>query len=95
MQTETKRRAKARLRRIGGQVAGIERMVEEDRYCVDVLLQIAAVRAALDKVGKVILESHVETCVTRALSSGNRRERDQKIAELMDVFSRYAHIGSR
>ena len=49
MQTETKRRAKARLRRIAGQVAGIERMIDEDRYCVDVLLQIAAVRGAMDK----------------------------------------------
>jgi DNA-binding FrmR family transcriptional regulator len=95
MQEETKRRAKGRLRRIAGQVAGIERMIDEDRYCVDVLLQVAAVRAALDKVGKVVLESHVETCVANALASGDRGERDQKISELMDVFSRYAHIRSR
>jgi DNA-binding FrmR family transcriptional regulator len=95
MQAETKQRAGGRLRRIAGQVAGIERMIDEDRYCVDVLLQIAAVRAALDKVGKLVLESHVETCVATALASGNRKERDQKIAELMDVFSRYAHIRSR
>jgi DNA-binding FrmR family transcriptional regulator len=95
MKAETKQRAEGRLRRIAGQVAGIERMIDEDRYCVDVLLQIAAVRAALDKVGKVLLESHVETCVATALASGKRKERDQKIAELMDVFSRYAHIRSR
>lgn len=95
MRAETKKKARARLGRIAGQVGGIERMIEEDRYCVDVLLQIAAVRAALDKLGKVILESHIQTCVADALASGKRKERDQKIAELMEVFSRYAHIGSR
>jgi DNA-binding FrmR family transcriptional regulator len=94
MQSETKRKARARLRRIAGQVAGIERMIDDDRYCVDVLLQIAAVRAALDKVGKVVLESHVETCVATALASGKRKEREQKISELMEIFSRYAHIRS-
>ena len=95
MDADTKQRVSTRLRRIAGQVAGIERMVAEDRYCVDVLLQVAAVRAALDKVGKVVLESHVETCVADALTSGRPRERKQKIAELMEVFSRYAQIRSR
>ena len=95
MDADTKQRVSKRLRRIAGQVAGIERMVIEDRYCVDVLLQVAAVRAALDQVGKVVLESHVETCVADALASGRPRERKQKIAELMEVFSRYAHIRSR
>ncbi len=95
MDADTKQRVSKRLRRIAGQVTGIERMVHEDRYCVDVLLQLAAVRAALDKVGKVVLESHVETCVADALASGRPRERKQKIAELMEVFSRYAHIRSR
>jgi len=95
MDADTKRRVSTRLRRIAGQVAGIERMVAEDRYCVDVLLQVAAVRAALDQVGKVVLESHVETCVADALASGRPRERKQKIAELMEVFSRYAHIRAR
>ncbi len=95
MDADTKQRVSTRLRRIAGQVAGIERMVHEERYCVDVLLQVAAVRAALDKVGKVVLESHVETCVADALTSGRPRERKQKIAELMEVFSRYAQIRSR
>ncbi len=95
MQEEVQTRASGRLRRIGGQVAGIERMIREDRYCVDVLLQIAAVRAALDQVGKLVLESHVETCVASALASGDAEERAQKISELMQVFSRYAHIRSR
>jgi DNA-binding FrmR family transcriptional regulator len=92
MQAETKQKAARRLRRIAGQVAGIERMIEADRYCVDVLLQLAAVRSALDQVGKLVLEQHVETCVADALASGNRRQRNEKIGELMQVFTRYAHI---
>jgi DNA-binding FrmR family transcriptional regulator len=84
-----------RIRRIAGQVAGIERMIEEDRYCVDVLLQVAAARAALDGVGKLILRSHVETCVSEALVSGRSRERAEKIDELMEVFSKFSNVGSR
>ena len=95
MDPGTKKQVGTRLRRIAGQVAGIERMVDEERYCVDVLLQLAAVRAALDQVGKAVLQSHVETCVTDALSSGRPGERKQKIGELMEVFSRYAHIRTR
>lgn len=95
MDDATKSKAGARLRRIGGQIAGIERMIEQDRYCVDVLLQIAAVRGALDQVGRLVLESHVRTCVSEALASGKSGEREEKIAELMEVFSRYAHIRPR
>jgi DNA-binding FrmR family transcriptional regulator len=92
---EATRQARARLRRIAGQVNGIERMIDEERYCVDVLLQIAAVQAALDRVGKIVLRSHVETCVASALASGNPREGRKKIDELMEVFSRFGHIRSR
>lgn len=84
-----------RIKRVAGQVAGIERMLAEDRYCVDVLLQIAAVRAALDGVGKLILRSHVETCVADALVSGRPKERAEKIDEIMDVFSKFANVGGR
>ena len=70
-------------------------MVDEDRYCVDILMQIAAVRGALDKVGKLLLEGHVETCVTHAIESGRPKEREEKLAELIEVFSRFAHIGGR
>ena len=63
MNEDTKHKVEARLKRVAGQVAGIQRMVDEDRYCVDVLLQISAARAALHKVGKVMLQSHIETCV--------------------------------
>lgn len=95
MEPETQEQARRRIRRIAGQVAGIERMIEEDRYCVDILLQVAAVRAALDGVGKVVLRSHVETCVSDALASGRPKQRREKIAELMEVFAKFAHIGGR
>ena len=76
----------ARLKRITGQVSGIQRMVDEDRYCVDVLLQVAAAEAALDRVGHLVLGSHIETCVSSALESGNPRDRKKKMDELLEVF---------
>jgi DNA-binding FrmR family transcriptional regulator len=95
MKPDTVDKAQNRLKRIAGQVAGIQRMIDDERYCVDVLLQIAAVQAALDRVGKIVLESHVETCVADALDSGSRRERRQKVEELMEVFSRFGQIRAR
>lgn len=95
MNLETREETQTRIRRIAGQVAGVQRMVEEDRYCVDVLLQVAAVRAALDGVGKLILRSHVETCVADALAAGRPKERKGKIDEIMNVFSKFANVGGR
>jgi DNA-binding FrmR family transcriptional regulator len=95
MKQDTREQARRRVRRIAGQVAGIERMIEEDRYCVDVLLQVAAVRAALDGLGKQLLSAHVETCVADAFASGRPKERKEKAAELMEVFAKFAHIGGR
>jgi DNA-binding FrmR family transcriptional regulator len=95
MTPDVRDKAMKRIRRIAGQVGGIERMIEEDRYCVDVLLQVAAVRAALDGVGKLLLTGHIETCVADALASGRPKERKQKVAELLDVFSKFGHIGGR
>jgi DNA-binding FrmR family transcriptional regulator len=95
MKPETREQVEKRIRRISGQVAGIERMIEEDRYCVDVLHQVAAVRAALDGVGKLILRSHVETCVSDALVSGRPKDRTEKIDEIMEIFSRFANVGGR
>jgi DNA-binding FrmR family transcriptional regulator len=89
MDAETSKRVRQRLGRIAGQVAGIQRMVEEERYCVDVLLQVAAVRAALDQVGKLVLGQHVDTCVAQAFASGNSRERRKKRDELLEVFTRF------
>jgi DNA-binding FrmR family transcriptional regulator len=77
-----------RLNRIEGQVRGIARMVEEDRYCIDVVTQIAAVRAALKKVEEVILQDHVGCCVEHAIESGDKDEQRKKVAELVDVLGR-------
>jgi DNA-binding FrmR family transcriptional regulator len=93
MSPDTKRKLETRLRRIAGQVAGLERMVAEDRYCVDILLQIAAVRAALDGAGKLLLGAHVESCVADAIASGRPRERQQKLDELIEVFARFGAVG--
>jgi DNA-binding FrmR family transcriptional regulator len=95
MTPEVQDKARKRVRRIAGQIGGIERMIEEDRYCVDILLQVAAARAALDGLGKQLLSNHVETCVSDALASGRKKERREKIDELMDVFAKFAHIGGR
>lgn len=90
-----KEKVLARLGRIEGQVGAIRRMIEEGQYCVDVLLQISAAQSALGQVGKIVLGAHMDTCVTEAFSRGNQRQRRAKIDELLDVFSRYGHLGAR
>ena len=90
METKAKASALKRLNRIEGQVRGLARMVETDRYCIDIVTQISAVRAALRAVEEEILSDHVANCVEHAISSGNRAEQRRKIAELMDVLSRAA-----
>jgi CsoR family transcriptional regulator, copper-sensing transcriptional repressor len=77
-----------RLGRIEGQVRGLARMVEDDRYCIDIVTQISAVRAALRRAEEEILRDHVAHCVENAIVSGNRTEQRRKIAELMDVVTR-------
>ena len=86
---ETKGKARGRLRRIEGQVQGLQRMIDADAYCVDVLLQISAVQGALEQVQKLLLGRHIESCVADALRSGSKSERQQKVDELLDVFSRF------
>ena len=86
---ETKGKARGRLRRIEGQVQGLQRMIDGDAYCVDVLLQISAVQGALEQVQKLLLGRHIESCVADALRSGSKTERQQKVEELLDVFSRF------
>lgn len=95
MNEATQKKVLARLRKIAGQVEGIARMVEEDRYCVDVLLQIVSAQAALGEAGKLVLRSHIETCVTAVLADGKPIERKQKLDELMQVFSRFGCMGAR
>lgn len=79
-----------RLTRIEGQVRGLARMIEEDRYCIDIVTQIAAVRAALRKVEEEVLQAHISHCVEHAIVSGDAAEQRKKIAELMEVLSRSA-----
>jgi DNA-binding FrmR family transcriptional regulator len=86
---ETKGKAQGRLRRIEGQVQGLQRMIAADAYCVDILLQISAVQGALEQVQKLLLGRHIESCVADALRSGSRTERQRKVDELLDVFSRF------
>jgi DNA-binding FrmR family transcriptional regulator len=78
-----------RLKRIQGQMAGIVRMVEERRYCGDILTQLRAVQAALSAVQLEILKSHVEHCVAGAIESGDQSERQTKLAELYDILQRF------
>ena len=79
-----------RLHRIEGQVRGIERMLEEDRYCIDVLTQIAAVSTALESVAFRILDDHVNHCVAGALASGDPADAAQKSSELLEAVHRFA-----
>jgi CsoR family transcriptional regulator, copper-sensing transcriptional repressor len=90
MEANAKASVSRRLKRIEGQVRGVARMVEADRYCIDVVTQISAVRAALRAVEEEILSDHVANCVEHAIASGNKSEQRHKVAELMDVISRAA-----
>ena len=87
MQTDAKTSVLKRLKRIEGQVGGLARMVENDRYCIDVVTQVSAVRAALRRAEEEILADHVAHCVEHAIASGNKGEQRRKVAELMDVLS--------
>ena len=75
-----------RLKRIEGQVKGIQRMIKEEKFCFDVLTQVAAVRAAMDKVGLIILENHTRNCIIESL---NTEQREEKLEELIDVIMRF------
>lgn len=84
---EEKTKIKNRLKRIEGQVRGLQNMVETDRYCVDILIQISAVQAALKKVGFTLLERHTKECVAQSIKDGNSSE--EMIDELMKVIQHY------
>lgn len=78
-----------RLRRIEGQVRGLQRMIEEDRYCADILTQIASVQEALGGVSKILLRNHLNHCVTDAIQSGDPKQTNQKFDELVKLFDRH------
>ena len=83
-------RLKARLSRIEGQVRGIAKMVEEDRYCPDILLQIAAAGESLRSTARVLLDSHVRHCVTDAIRSREPNRTEEVYEELSELFARFA-----
>ena len=88
MQTETKPKVMNRLNRIEVQVRGIARMVEEDRYCVEVLTQLQAVRAALSRVETEMLKDHLNHCIEGAIVSGDVQEQRKKAGELIELLGR-------
>ena len=78
-----------RLRRVTGQVEAVRRMIDDDEYCVDILMQISAATGALDKVGQLVLEQHLKWCVREAMDNGDDADRDQKLDELIAIFRKY------
>lgn len=88
MQNETKVAVQKRFNRIEGQVRGLSRMVEEGRYCIDIVTQISAVRAALRRAEEEILRDHVGHCVEHAINSGDKQDQRKKITEIIDVLRR-------
>ena len=78
-----------RLNRIEGQVKGIQKMVEDERYCVDILVQISAIRSAINKVGNIILENHIKGCVTNSIKEGDVEKSDEIISELMQTINKF------
>jgi DNA-binding FrmR family transcriptional regulator len=88
MQPLAKTSVLKRLQRIEGQVRGLSRMVEADRYCIDIITQLSAVRAALRRAEEEILADHTAHCVENAIASGNKAEQRRKVSELIEVLSR-------
>ena len=88
MRRDNKASVQKRLGRIEGQVRGLSKMVDEDRYCIDIVTQISAVRAALRRVEEEVLRDHVAHCVEHAIASGNKADQREKITELMEVIGR-------
>jgi DNA-binding FrmR family transcriptional regulator len=90
MDREDKPRLLNRLNRIEGQVRGVARMVDEDRYCIDILTQVQAARAALAKVETELLKDHLGHCIEGAIVSGDKEEQRRKAAELIELLERAA-----
>lgn len=79
-----------RLDRVAGQVEGVRRMIEEQRYCPEIMTQLRAVRSAVKSLEMEILKSHLNSCVVQALSSSNKKEREQQIEELTGIFQKFS-----
>lgn len=83
---DSKTTALKRMKSISGHIHGIERMLEDEAYCIDVIRQIQAVQAALNKVSTLILDEHLRSCVVTAVNSDNPKERERVLSEIADVF---------
>ncbi len=92
IKAKDKEKLRNRLRRIEGQVRGLQRMVDEEAYCVDVLTQVASVVSALEKVGTLVLKDHVEHCVRESIESGDRQKADEKVEELTTAVERFLRV---
>lgn len=86
---DEKRDAIKRLNRIEGQVRGVINMIEDDRYCIDILTQTKAIKSAVDKIDGLIMEQHLDRCLSKAIESGDPDEKSKKIDEIMKLFSRF------
>jgi len=93
MNEKQREKVTSRLKRIEGQVAGIRRMVEDDRYCVDILTQTSAIVAALRGVEDLVMENHLNTCVADAMRSNSDDLKQEKIEEVMSVISKFRKHG--
>jgi DNA-binding FrmR family transcriptional regulator len=85
---EAKRDALGRLKRIAGQIGGIERMVDKERYCIDIVNQITAVKRALEQTALIIMKKHIETCVSEAIKKDNSRDKIDELLDTVDKFIR-------
>ena len=83
---EKRQKILSRLRSVAGHVGGVERMVEDGAYCVDIMRQILAIQKAMDRVNAMVLEDHLETCASTAIRSNDPNKRERTIAELLEVF---------
>ncbi len=88
MNQESKQKCLQRLSKVEGQVRGIGRMIEDNRYCIDIITQISAAQAALRKVEEELLRNHVSHCVEHAIASGDVEDQRKKVAELIEVLGR-------
>jgi DNA-binding FrmR family transcriptional regulator len=89
LNTKVQQEVLTRLSKIEGQIKGIGKMVEENRYCVDILYQISAVQGALDRVARQTMRQHLEGCVAEAFQSKDIHERGKKVDELIEMFSKF------
>lgn len=89
MKADVRQEVLTRLSKIEGQIKGIAKMVEEDRYCVDILHQVSAIQGALDRVARQTMRQHLEGCVAEAFRAKDLEERGKKVDELIEMFSRF------